>query len=106
MIGSIISKLASWLLQLAQQVFVALWSLVVDLAIGIADLFLIALGAILAAIPAPTFLQAQSLSVMFANIDPSILYFVAALKIGQGLAFLGMGVAFRLTRKIATLFQW
>lgn len=60
---------------------------------------------IVEALPVPDFLQ-QGLGVLFANLDPGILYFVGQFRIPEGLAMLGIGVGFNLLRKLFTLGQW
>ena len=61
---------------------------------------------VLSAIPVPDFLESASLQGLFDSLGPDILYFVDFFGLHYGLAVIGGGVAFRLTRKALTLGQW
>ena len=101
-----LSALASWLLKVFIAVFVAIWSLFEDVAIDILDLFLNALTAVLGALPVPGFLTGVSLQSLFGQLGGDVLFFFGVFNIGPGIALLGAGFAFRLARKVVTLFQW
>lgn len=58
------------------------------------------------AIPVPEFLTQYRLQVLFDALPDTVTYFVSYFGIPQGLAILGLGVTFRLTRKAFTLGQW
>jgi hydrogenase-4 membrane subunit HyfE len=68
---------------------------------GVLELFATAIEAI----PVPSFLE-NGLGTLFANLDPSVLYFVGLFRIPEGLTILAAGVGFRLLRKLFTLGQW
>lgn len=104
--GGVLSSFATWLLGLFGKLFSAAWDLFSDLAINIADLVLTAVAALIAAIPAPAFLQSVSLQQSFASISGDVLYFLAVFNIGPGIALLGSAFGFRMLRKVVTLFQW
>jgi len=53
----------------------------------------------------PDFLQ-YSLQDLFNYIPSDVVYFLNMSGISQAFLFISMGVAFRLVRKVATLFQW
>ncbi|WP_247539178.1 DUF2523 domain-containing protein [Ralstonia pseudosolanacearum] len=101
-----ISAFAAWLLKAFVAVFAALWSIVEDLCIDVLDLLLNGLTTVLGALPAPSFLTGVSLQSMFGQLGGDVLFFLGAFNIGQGIALLGAGFAFRLLRKVVTLFQW
>lgn len=61
---------------------------------------------VLSGIPVPDFVQSASLQQVFNALGPDILYLVDFFGIHYGLAIVGTGVAFRLTRKALTLGQW
>ncbi|MCA3182635.1 MULTISPECIES: DUF2523 family protein [unclassified Cupriavidus] len=101
-----ISAFAAWLLGLFVKLFAALWDIVNDLMIAGADGLLSALATLLSAVPAPTFLQNVNLQTLFNGLGADVLYFVGVFNIGAGIALLGSGFAFRMLRKVVTLFQW
>lgn len=78
---------------------------VLDLPAQILELILNAISSLVSSIPVPSFLQ-NGASVLFANLDSSVLFFLNISGLFQGLAIFGSGVAFRLLRKIFTLGQW
>lgn len=96
---------AAWLLSLVQDVFTAIWDFCIDIIIEIFDLLMIAIAALIVAIPAPEF-GVMSLGAVMGGIHPMIQYFGAGLRLPEGLAMIGAAVLFRLTRKALTLFQW
>lgn len=100
-----LAEFTAWLLDLVKGVFAALWSFVVDAFIGLVDLLVTAVVALLALIPVPEFLS-QGLQGVYGQLDPAILYLLAASGLPAGLAIIGTGYLFRLGRKVATLFQW
>lgn len=104
--GGLISSFASWLLKMLVKLVAAVWDLFTDLFINLADLALSAVAALIVAIPAPAFLQSVNLQSAFASIGPDVLYFIGVFNIGTGIALLGSGFAFRMVRKVVTLFQW
>lgn len=101
-----ISAFAAWLLKAFIAVFVAIWALLQDVVIELLDLFLIGVSAVLGTLPAPAFLSTVSLQQLFGQLGGDVLFFLGVFNIGQGIALLGAGFAFRLARKVVTLFQW
>lgn len=55
---------------------------------------------------APTFLAGYSLNTLFAAAGPTFGWLATTFRIGDCLAIIGAGYAFRLVRKVLTLFQW
>ncbi|WP_454763090.1 DUF2523 family protein [Cupriavidus campinensis] len=101
-----ISAFGAWLLSLVVKAFTAIWDLCTDLVINVADLFLTALAALIGAIPAPDFLTQHSLQSAFSQMSGDVLFFLGVFNIGPGIAMLGSAFAFRMARKVVTLFQW
>lgn len=101
-----LSSFASWLMSLATKAFGAIWDLLTDLLINALDLFLTALSSLIIAIPAPDFLAGHALQDVFAQMSGDVLFFMSAFNVGPGIALLGSGFAFRMVRKVVTLFQW
>lgn len=101
-----ISAFASWLLSLFVKLLAGIWDLMTDLVISVLDLFLQALAALIVAIPAPSFLSSYKLQSLFTGFTGDILYFVGVFRVTEGIALLGLAFAFRMLRKVVTLFQW
>lgn len=100
-----LDKLTEWLVALWNATFVALWQFVQDAAIALASAFLTALAALIAAIPVPDFATGGMQSVLGA-IPAATAYLLVACGLPSALAIYGAGWAFRLARKLVTLFQW
>lgn len=94
-----------WLLELIAKLFVAVWDFVTDLFISVLGLVLDAVVAMIASIPMPGWLTG-GLGSTFGAMDSGVLYIVSACGIPAALAIVGGGYAFRMLRKIFTLFQW
>jgi len=98
--------LLDWLWSAIKAVFAALWDFVTDLFVALVGALFDLFAWIIQHIPVPEFLASASLSGLFANVDPSILYFVHFFNLPACLGLIGAGVAFRLLRKALTLGQW
>ena len=96
---------ANWLFGLIKAVFGAAWDFVLDLLIQGVDLILHAVAAIIAAIPVPSFIT-NGLGPLLSAIPGDVWFFAGNFRLTECFAVLGLGATFRLTRKIATLFQW
>jgi len=100
-----LQQITQWFKDLAIAAFTALWDLVTDAAISIADLALGALANLIAAVPLPDFLTG-GLQALFGNVGTDIAYMLNQAGFGPAVALYGAGWAFRLVRKFVTLFQW
>ena len=100
-----LSEFTAWLLDLVKAAFTALWSFVVDAFIGLVELLVGAIVGLISLIPVPAFLSG-GLQSLFGQLDPGIVYLLSASGLPAALAILGTGYAFRLVRKVVTLFQW
>lgn len=58
------------------------------------------------AIPAPDFLHNYSLSAILGSAGPTVNWVVQTFQIGPALGVIGAAYAFRMMRKVLTLFQW
>lgn len=101
-----IAQFTAWLFGLFQSVFTALWDIVTDLFVAIAEIVFLALAATINAIPAPDFLAQYSLGGLLSQMPDYVLYFVGSMKLTECFAVIGAGFAFRMMRKIFTLGQW
>jgi hypothetical protein len=100
-----LDNILAWCKALYVAVFGALGDMLVDLAIKVLDLFLVAVAGLVAAIPVPGFLT-SGLQSLVSGLPDVVLWAMGALGLPQCLALLGSGVVFRLTRKLFTLGQW
>lgn len=100
-----LAEFTAWLSSLVVGWFTALWDFVVDAAIGLFDLLLQAVGALLAAIPLPAFLT-DGLGSLWNALPPGMVWLLSQAGVPAAFAMLGTGFAFRLLRKVFTLFQW
>lgn len=113
---AIISTIVSWFTSLFSWfarifewlggIFKDLMNFIGDLPLKILQGFLDGVLYLLGKIPVPDFLTQYSLQTLFNQLPESVLYFVGLFGIPQALLILGLGVAFRLTRKALTLGQW
>lgn len=76
-----------------------------DFAVSVFRGIMEAIAAVITAIPIPSEL-ATGLSSYYAEIDPGILYFLSQSGVPEALGILGVGMTFRLTRKLVTLGRW
>lgn len=100
-----LAEFTAWLLGLVKAAFIALWQFVVDVFIGLVELIVMAVVGLLSLIPVPEFLS-QGLQSVYGQLDPGILYLLGASGLPMALGIIGTGYAFRLVRKVVTLFQW
>ena len=101
-----IKAITQWFIDLVIRFFTALWDFVPDALINILDMVINGLGALIGAIPAPTFLTQYSIGVLINQMPDYVLYFVGHFRIGEAMGILTAGFAFRMARKIFTLGQW
>ena len=100
------SDFVNWLLGLVKSLFLALWDLIADVFIAVFGWLLDIVAYIINHIPVPDFLSAYSIQILFQPIHPTILYFAQFFNFPMCFGLISAGVAFRLTRKFLTLFQW
>lgn len=96
---------AVWLLELVKQLFIDAATFIKDVFINILESVLQAVLALIAAIPAPTFMTGGLQSALN-GIGGDAWYFLGHFRLTEAFAILGAAVAFRLVRKAVTLFQW
>lgn len=101
-----LTGLTTWLLDLVKTLWSSFTDFLDDFWLGIADAILSALAGTITAIPSPGFLSAISVGSLLNQLPSDITYFMSFLPFSQGFALISAGVAFRIARKLATLFQW
>ncbi|MGY3943748.1 DUF2523 family protein [Aeromonas tecta] len=96
-----IESFVLWILHLCQ----SLLQWFEDILLTTLEKILTAIRFVISSIPMPDFLQ-YSLQDLFNYIPSDVVYFLNMSGISQAFLFISMGVAFRMVRKVATLFQW
>lgn len=100
-----LDKLTEWLIELVKAFFSTLWSFLVDLAIALVDGVLAVIATLVEALPVPDFVSG-GLQGLLGSLGAATLYILVGAGLPSALAVLGAGYAFRMVRKIVTLFQW
>lgn len=100
-----LGELTAWLVNLVKGVFESAWNFTVDMVLKAMEVIGEALAYVVSKIPVPDFLQA-GISSVYSQLDPGIVFLLAASGLPAAMAILASGYAFRLARKFATLFQW
>lgn len=100
-----IDNALQWILELVNNIIETLWDWITDLFLFLMESLLSAIVAIVALIPSPDFLD-SGLQQTVNGFPQLLLYIMANTGITAALGILGAGLAFRLIRKVATLFQW
>lgn len=100
-----LEQFTEWLGGLVADVFAALWSFVKDAIIEVFDLLLQGIVHLVGLLGAPSFLT-SGLGSLFADLGPATLFLLGSVRVPEVLAMVGTAYAFRLGRKVVTLFQW
>lgn len=100
-----IDNALSWIAHLFGDAFSALVAVLKDLVIWILDALLGGVASLLELIPMPAFMSG-GLSGLFTALPQPLIYLLVETGLVQGLAVVGAGVLFNLTRKLLTLGQW
>lgn len=99
--------ITDWIIGLVKAVLGFVADIIRDAVVWVLDAVLGALGTLIAALPAPSFMQSGGgLGALLNGLPPFSLYVIQQAKIGEALAIIGAGVGFYLLRKIFTLGQW
>lgn len=100
-----LQQFTAWLLTIIKGLFSAVWTFVQDAFIAIAEMVTGVLATLLALIPVPPFM-ADGLQSLFNGLGGDVLWLCVQFGVPEALGIIGAGYAFRLTRKVVTLFQW
>lgn len=102
-----LAKITAWLIGLVTAVFTQLVTWAHDAVLWVFDGVLLALAALIAAVPVPSWLATGiDVTGMLSVMPPYTLYVISALNIPACIAIISSGVIFRLLRKVVTLGQW
>ncbi|WP_375575578.1 hypothetical protein [Paracidovorax oryzae] len=100
-----LSEITEWLKALAIAVFTAAWDFVADAFISLFGLVVDGIIGLVTAIPVPDWMS-QGLGVLWSRLDPGVIWLLSAVGVPAALGIIAAGFAFRLARKVLTLFQW
>jgi len=101
-----LGDLTNWIGQMIIALFQALMSLLMDMLIFAVENMLTLWCLAIESIPVPDFLTQYSLDGLLGSAGPTITWLIGTFRIGECLAIIGAGFAFRLLRKLLTLGQW
>lgn len=101
-----LSSLTNWFITVIKDIWQAFVDFLGDFWVDIADFVLSAIASTFSVIPVPHFLDNYSVGTIFSFLPSDILYFVGQLGLPAAFALISSAVAFRLLRKVMTLFQW
>lgn len=100
-----IDNVLTWIAQSIGAVFAAITGWLKDFVIWVLDALLSGVALLLESIPVPSFLT-SGLGGLFSALPPALIYLLVETGMVAGLAIIGAGVLFNLTRKLLTLGQW
>ncbi|WP_424680890.1 hypothetical protein [Frateuria sp. YIM B11624] len=101
-----LTDLKNWLLGIIRSLWEAWSGFYHDMSLQVIKTILSAVGEIAKVIPVPQWMADYSVGRLLGQLDPSLGYFVDRIGLGAGLTLLGLGYAFRVSRKMLTAFQW
>jgi hypothetical protein len=100
-----VESVLEWFLDVFKEIFTALWEFTADIGVFLLESVLEVFLLVISFLTLPTFLAA-GLGSYVADIDPGVIYFLSKSGLTTGFDLIGMGVMFRLSRKLLTLGQW
>lgn len=100
-----LNDFTTWLIELVTKAFTAFGDLASDILMHAVSGILGGLTTLLGMIVVPGFLQ-TGLQGFWANVDPSVSYYLGAVGFPQAMGMIGTAYGIRLSRKLLTLFQW
>lgn len=101
-----LTDLTNWLVEQIQRIWDAVTEFFGDLIVASIEAVLDLFATIVEAIPVPDFIGNYSIGGLLSNVGSDLMWIMGAFRIGEGIALLGAGYAFRLMRKLLTLGQW
>lgn len=101
-----LTDLKNWFLDVIKWLWDAWTGFYHDMSVDIIKRVFEAVGEIAKVIPVPQWMSDYSVGRLIGQLDPGLGYFVDRIGLGAGLTLLGLGYAFRVSRKVLTAFQW
>lgn len=101
-----LNDLTTWL----KEQFMALWNafteLLQDMLLNALEMVLDVFAKAVEAISVPDFMTTYNLGTLLGEAGPTVVWIANTFRLGEGLALIAAGYAFRLLRKLLTLGQW
>lgn len=104
-IYDLIASFFTWLLNLLKEFVQFVQDFLYDITVKVFEEVLGIISSVIGSIPVPSGLSG-GLQSFLNGVDPGILYFLGKSGFASAVAIIGAGYAFRMTRKVLTLFQW
>lgn len=104
--GGFVSKITQWSSGAMTSAGHSIVSLIKDAVVWVISRILDLFALIVSAIPVPDFMSQYSLGNLLSLAGPDVGWFMVILRIPECFVVIGSGYAFRLLRKLLTLFQW
>jgi hypothetical protein len=101
-----LEDLTNWLAGMLAALIQAIKQILLDIVTALLEAVLGLFATAIEAIGVPDWLSNNSIGGLLSNLPPGVLWFLDTMKIPEGLAIIGLGVVFRLVRKLLTLGQW
>ncbi|MGY1488699.1 hypothetical protein ACW4YW_04725 [Methylobacillus pratensis] len=101
-----LQKISKFFKDLFGEAFTALFDLLKDILLWLFDNVLTGVGDLLELIPDPCCVPVNWVGDLIGRLPPFAIYVVSQIDFKSALAIIACGVAFRLARKLFTLFQW
>lgn len=96
----------AWLKDFGKAVFDSSIDLIKDMGVSVVELFLLGVGGLLNALPAPKFLVDYSPGQMIQILTPEVVYVLHKIGFVEQVTIIGSAVSFYLARKLITLGRW
>lgn len=100
------SDVIEWFSNFIQVIWQDILNFLNDFWISICQTVLFAIAGTIESIPVPHFLDSYSVGSIMSMLPGELLYFVGLLRLDEGMSLISAGFAFRMGRKVVTLFQW
>ena len=101
-----LSGFTDWIVELVRGIWSDSIEFVQDFFISIVDQLLTLIADSIAVLPVPDFVQNYSIGMILGYFPNEVLYVVMYLRLPECMAIISAGFAFRMIRKVVTLFQW
>lgn len=101
-----LEKISKFFKDLFAEAFEGLFDLLKDILLWLVENVLTGVGDLLELIPDPCCVPVNWVGDLIAKMPPFAIYVVSQIDFKSALTIIGCGVAFRLLRKLVTLFQW
>lgn len=101
-----LTDFTNWLRQAITDFFQSLIAYFGDFLLILVENQLTLFALVIESLPEPGFLQTYNLATILGPAGPTVAWAMSTFRVGEGLAVIGAGYAFRLLRKFLTIFQW